>query len=56
MNQITKLSEECYINAIKKGFYEDYTRVMERLTEEEDRKFVDKIWLSHRLMLIGRSL
>jgi hypothetical protein len=41
-----------FANAVAKGFYEDYERVLGRLDDPLDRAFVKQIWLSHRLMLI----
>lgn len=53
---INELVTDVYNNAEERGFYEDINRVLNRLDAPEDRKFVQQIWLSHRLMLIVSEL
>lgn len=53
---LTTIANRCFNNAYKHGFYEDIDRVMTRLKDKEDKEFVWKIWLSHRLMLIVSEL
>lgn len=53
---ITNASEMCLAIARSKGFYEDYERVLSKLTDKKDQDFFIKIWRSHRLMLIVSEL
>lgn len=55
--RINDLAHEIKTNAEAKGFYEDIKRIMANPSlSDEDKTFIKKIWLSHRLMLVVSEL
>lgn len=56
---ISQAGQWAYANAISKGFYKDFDRLLDLVSvfgTHDDVKFLRQIWLSHRLMLIVSEL
>lgn len=56
---ITEAGKQAYANAMSKGFYKEYERLLDLASifgTVDDVKFLKQIWLSHRLMLIVSEL
>lgn len=57
--ELNSLANESYRNAEEKGFYDAYyslATIVDQHGLESDLKFLQQIWLSHRLMLIVSEL
>lgn len=59
MPRLDDLGTEAHINAKNKGFYEAIESLKELVSDHgtpEDMKFLQQIWMSHRLMLVVSEL
>lgn len=56
---LNKLGEEAYDNAVRKGFYDQFTgleNLVAKFGTPQDREFLLQIWINHRLMLVVTEL